>query len=268
MFMRSGLLLGALFLLAPGTASADGERPASGDWTGFYIGGNVGYGFADHDATLTVFSPAGAPLPTNFPLKYGLEPEGAFGGAQIGYNHQIDRIVLGVEADIQGSDINDRSTTSFVNPGNPNVISSFDYTAKLDVDWFGTVRGRLGYALENTLVYVTGGYAYGEVSYSALYDFPPPGPGQSFGTAKFNDTEDGYVLGAGIEHAFCKDFSLKFEYQYIDLGKREVEGQLFFSDGRPSGETFKTDVDADFHTLRVGINYKFGDRTEPIASLK
>lgn len=70
-----------------------------------------------------------------------------------------------------------------------------------------------------------------------------------------------------MEHAFCKDFSLKFECRYIDLGKRNVEGQLFFSDGRPSGETFKTDVDADFHTLRVGINYKFGDRTEPIVSV-
>lgn len=265
---HSKLLVGALLIVAPNIAVAD-DYPTITNWTGLYIGGNAGYGFADDDnSTINVFNPAGAPLPTNFPLKYGLEPEGAFGGGQIGYNHQIDRVVLGVEADIQSADINDDSTTSFVNPGNPNVISSFDYIAKLDIDWFGTVRGRLGYAFDRTLVYVTGGYAYGEVSYSALYDFPPPGPGQSFGTAKFKDTEDGYVLGAGIEHAFCKNLSLKLEYQYIDFGDRDVEGQLFFNNGRPSGETFKTNVDMDFHTVRVGLNYKFGERHEPVASLK
>lgn len=259
-----------LMFAATSTCSAFADDHAqSASWSGFYIGANGGYGFSDGESSeITVFNPAGIALPTTSPLRYGLEPEGGFGGGQVGYNHQFGALVVGVEADIQASDINDDSRTTFVNPGDPNVISPFDYNASIDIDWFGTVRGRLGYAYDRTLLYLTGGYAYGEVSYSALYDFPPPGPGQSFGTAKFSDRKDGYVLGAGVEHEFCENISLKVEYQYIDLGDHDVSGELFFRDGRASGETFRSEVDVDFHTVRVGLNYKFGDRREPAAPLK
>lgn len=235
------------------------SAPEAMTWSGVYLGGNVGYAFSrDQTSELTVFTPGGLPIPTFGPLTYALEPEGAFGGAQLGFNLQSGRLVFGLEADIQGADIGDHSLTVFANPGNPNNIAPFGYEASLDIEWFGTVRARLGYAWDRTLVYVTGGFAYGHVDYSASYDFLPLGPGQSFGVAGAGGTETGYAIGGGLEHAFDRNWSLKLEYQYIDLGDLDVEGRLFFRDGRPSGETFRTSVDLDFHTVRVGLNYRFG----------
>jgi outer membrane immunogenic protein len=256
---RSTLFILALLGAGLSGAEAEAAEPAV-NWSGLYLGANGGYAWSDGDeSTLKVFTPAGAVIPTFAPLRYSLEPEGPFGGGQIGFNHQTGELVLGVEADIQASDIDDDSFTVFANPGNPNNIAPFAYDASLKIDWFGTVRARLGYAWDRSLVYVTGGLAYGQVDYRALYDFLPVGPGQSFGRASSRDTKTGYVLGAGFEHACDRNWSLKLEYQYIDLGDETVEGALFFRDGRPSEETFKTDFDADFHTVRVGLNYRFGD---------
>jgi outer membrane immunogenic protein len=243
--------------------------PDARDWNGVYLGGNFGYGFGHKETSdISVFTAGGAPIPTFAPLTYALDPDGVFGGGQLGFNVQSGRLVFGVEADIEKADISGSSLTVFANPGSPNNIAPFGYDASASVDWFGTVRGRLGYACDRTLFYVTGGLAYGHVDYSATYEFLPLGPGQSFGLASASGFETGYVIGGGLEHAFDANWSLKLEYQYIDLGSKDVTGQLFFANGTASGETFKTSVDSEFHTIRVGLNYRFGDRPEPATSLK
>ncbi|NJM36129.1 MAG: porin family protein [Rhodomicrobium sp.] len=235
-------------------------------WTGFYLGANAGYAWSDSDrSNIEVFrSPQdGGTLYDSGPLPYELSPEGGFAGVQLGYNHQSGNIVLGIEADIQASDIGDSSKTSFVDPGE---IADFDYFASADIEWFGTVRGRIGYSFDRTLLYITGGFAYGEVNYQADYVFTDPACCTgSFGVVGGGETKTGYVLGAGIEHMLDANWSLKAEYQYIDLGTLDVDGALFFSDGSPSGETVESKIDADFHTVRVGLNYRFGGaEAEPL----
>src|SRR5215470_8095545 len=132
------------------------DGPAVQSWAGFYIGVNSGYAWSDH--TDKFAQPAFGIFPQ------GINPQGAFGGGQIGYNWQgilHPNLVLGVEADIQGAEIRDGNPGKFVGQG-----------AKSNLDYFGTVRGRLGLAFGSSLIYGTGGLAYGgirnEVTESAL----------------------------------------------------------------------------------------------------
>ena len=131
--------------------------PALYSWTGFYIGGNVGYswGNADTDfnaAPVTVATTAGPFTIPGFIGTEAVKPTGFIGGGQIGYNWQlVQNWVAGVEADIQGSGEKTRNSfdvaSTYVNPfGGPlgTAVATTAYEAK--ISWFGTVRGRLGYS--------------------------------------------------------------------------------------------------------------------------
>jgi outer membrane immunogenic protein len=229
-------------------------------WNGFYIGANAGYGWGDDNGgNIRVFNPAGQQYASG-PLRYDLDIDGAFAGLQAGVNRQFGKLVVGLEADIQTSGIDGNSRTSFAPPN----IYAFDYRASLDIEWFATVRGRLGFAWDRTLIYVTGGWAFGEFKYDARYLITDPrGPG-GFANLRSKDTETGYVLGAGIEHAFGPAWSLKAEYQFIDLGGGNAEGALFRADGTPTGERVKADFDTQFHTVRIGLNYHFHRDERPL----
>jgi outer membrane immunogenic protein len=229
--------VGLNYHLLPGDEGSsdykDGIMPAPA-WAGFYIGVNGGYGwsagsdqFSFHDTDTGETSE-------------GLNPKGAFGGGQIGYNWQMSgsRWVLGAEADIQASGISE--TFNF---GEGAVQKS-------SLDWFGTVRGRIGYALGSSLLYTTGGLAYGRINDNA------------FGEFKKNETVTGYVLGGGYEYKFSPAWSLKAEYQYINLGKNDPTIE---SDGRTlsSFGVFKLNDDS-FHTVRAGLNYHLLPAYEPL----
>jgi outer membrane immunogenic protein len=202
------------------------------NWTGFYFGANGGYGWSPYSNQLAD--------PTNtFPFG-GLAPKGGFGGGQIGANWQwpTTQIVLGIEADIQGGRIGDSSTwTPF--PGTSTTSTS-------EIDSFGTVRGRLGYAFDRLLVYGTGGFAYGHVNNSEVF---------TNGIAyNVSNESTGWVAGAGIEWAFAPRWSLKSEYQYIQLGKNDPVSPLSGPFSSFPGTTLHNDA---FSTFRVGVNYKF-----------
>ncbi len=237
--MLRNLVLGAVSSLAlvsaasaadmyvPGPAGPGGykDAPYFYNWTGFYAGINGGYGWGSGDV-LSSYSNANADF----------TPEGWFGGGQIGYNWQRDRIVLGVEADIQGAGI-DGSVTTSTGYGSVNL------------DWFGTIRGRLGYTLrDNALVYATGGFAFGGVQDKVT----------SFGLSTSNsELVTGYVLGAGVEYAFNPKWSVKAEYQYLDFGKDTMSAGI-----RPY--TASLDADHAYNTVRVGLNYHFIPAYEPL----
>ena len=193
-------------------------REAALDWQGFYAGVNGGYAWGnDHAATLS--GPGGG-------VTFGnLAPDGWFGGGQFGYNAQFNQLVLGVEADLQGGDISD-STRGF----GPT-------TANVDINWFSTVRGRIGYATGPALLYVTGGLAFADVDYNVT------APGV---TLSKSDIKTGYVLGGGVEWAFDPNWSVKTEYLFVDLGSETV-----------GNGTFASRTETDFHTVRVGLNYRF-----------
>jgi outer membrane immunogenic protein len=261
------LTLGGLAIAGAGTIStahaADIYRPDRGgykdspiispvqSWTGFYIGVNGGYGFNRDSDDIRYFVAGG----TQVNRGAGFESDGAFGGGQIGYNWQRDRFVFGIEADIQGGDISDRFNQVSA-PG--NAIAGLRPQGRQDIDYFGTVRGRIGYAFDQTLVYFTGGFAYGSVDQRVNVLTPGGALAASF---RKDDTETGYVLGGGIEQKLTPAWSIKAEYQYIDLGSTRLTGTAPALGGIG---TFTNDIDTNFHTVRVGLNYKVGQDYEPL----
>ena len=260
-------LLGTVGLIALGAAPAfAADLPARTytkapayvaalyDWSGFYIGVNGGGGVANDRSIIVNETFAGAPFVSGTWPGFGnfgsRNASGGFGGGQIGYNWQATSWVFGVEADIQGSGIKGSQGATLPYIVDPNTIS-VGTTEKLD--WFGTVRGRLGYAWDRFMIYGTGGFAYGETK-SAL------GMTDTFGFVAGNAntvTRTGYVVGGGAEYAFSPNWTVKAEYQYIDLGKGTL-GATEFLAGAPTAFAVSNTTRYDYHTGRIGINYKWG----------
>jgi outer membrane immunogenic protein len=258
------LLIGAAGLCGfATTASADGYQkkrhyapaPCCFSWSGFYAGINGGYGFSADDDPVVWRETFGL-LPFFGPVNAGsLDIAGGFGGIQVGYNAQNGPWVIGIEADLQGADISDSAsaTTSYL-----GGTATFDTTHR--VGWFGTFRPRLGYTWDRTLLYATGGFAWGSVKHTMRW-------ADDFGFLAQDTTSSmqvGYAVGGGIEHAFNCCWSVKLEYQYIDLGKEDyVAPELIALTQQPvTGLAIHSQADTDFHTIRVGLNWRWHDRRD------
>lgn len=191
-------------------------------WRGFYAGLNGGYAWGSGDPIIVTQGVTTGALDA-------IDPSGWFGGGQIGYNAQFGNFVLGVEADLQGGAI-DGSTS-----GNAGALGP--YTASSEVNWLSTVRARAGFAADRMLIYATGGVAWADMDFSL-----------SDGATTFsgNDTLTGYAVGAGVEWALGLNWTARAEYLYVDL-----------EDAKFSGGGTAASFDNAFHTMRVGLNYKF-----------
>ncbi|MGO9172828.1 MAG: outer membrane protein [Rhodomicrobium sp.] len=248
----SGFLLLSTIALAPVAAhAADLYRssppppsyapPAayvdSYSWAGFYAGINGGYGWSDGGNSIGY---------NDGDQSSRAQPQGGFGGGQIGYNFQSGSFVYGVETDFQGGDLSDRVTGLTAN-GN-------DFSSRESVDWFGTVRGRLGYAFGRTLIYGTGGFAYGDVRQHAFVT-----DGTDSVSLRNSGVQTGYTAGGGIEYKITPAWSLKGEYQYIDLGSEKLSG---FDNGNTA--VTSSGLDTSFSTVKIGLNYRFGGGAEPL----
>jgi outer membrane immunogenic protein len=243
------------------------------DWTGFYIGGNAGYswGRARTDGALTgtqnvsVFRTAGPLLISSvdtilgaLPLSGRTNVNGFIGGGQAGYNWQRGTWLFGVEADIQGSDERGRGDVCFT-AGCP--LGSTVFTANYKLDWFGTARARVGFLpTDRILLYATGGLAYGRISADA-----PLLP------LSWGSTRAGWTVGAGVEAALDRNWSVKLEYLYMDLGNvgggsssATAVTNALNTPGPGFNTVTTTTLAAAFNTrftdniLRAGVNYRFG----------
>ncbi|MEA2984827.1 MAG: outer rane immunogenic protein [Alphaproteobacteria bacterium] len=172
--------------------AAPARAYAAYNWMGPYIGGNLGYQWGDIAPT---------------------KPSGGAFGLQAGYNWQHSQLVLGVETDVQWSNAEDA-----VAP------------LKFRNTWFGTSRGRVGYAMNNVLAYGTGGFAYGGVELTA-------------GGLSQSQTQFGWTLGVGAEVGLTQNWTAKVEYLYLDL-----TDHMYFT-GTSHG--------LESSLLRAGVNYKF-----------
>jgi outer membrane immunogenic protein len=188
-------------------------------WTGWYAGLNAGYGWGGEaihisgDPAVTVaIGIANGVVPSTI----AKDLKGFIGGGQVGYNHQFGQWMLGVEADIQWSDIKRNQTILTAVPG---PFPPFRTSDEQKLEWLGTLRGRVGFSpAAPWLIYGTAGLAYGQVAvsgYSAL-NFPalPICTGTYCGASSLSSTEVGWTAGGGFEFAFARAWSVKAEYLY------------------------------------------------------
>jgi outer membrane immunogenic protein len=229
--------------------------PPAPIWTGFYVGLNAGGTWADSSATVTSL-----PLLPGAEVLAGLASGGLsgnssggfIGGGQIGYNYQFyNNFVIGVEADIQGlaKSSGNGQLNTFVNPVWTNV------SVNGSLDYFGTVRGRLGWLFTPTLlIYGTGGFAYGGVTLNSSV-YQSFGNVAGLGSSSFSDTLTGWTAGGGVEWMFLPNWSAKVEYLRYDLGtvnQTAIVSQV----GVPyMGTTTRARIEGN--VVRAGLNYHF-----------
>jgi outer membrane immunogenic protein len=245
----------------------DAPYVAPFSWTGFYLGVNAGAAWVQSDVTLTsnpvFFGPGGVGGPDG-PASLDRDGSARFrdtvftGGGQIGANWQMGTLVLGIEADLNAVRFS-ASADSGVRPTPPLSpgLGTYRFIESVDSDWLATARARLGYAMDRTLIYVTGGAAW------AKFDFTQQsGPFSGCGggplctvTSSASGTKTGWAVGGGFEYAFTNNWTLKGEYLHADLGSVSFADNLAAGGFPAASFTHKADLTMDL--ARVGINYKF-----------
>jgi outer membrane immunogenic protein len=213
-------------------------------WSGFYIGGHVGYGWGR--------STTGVGLPDALDCGGGASCEsisydtnGAFGGGYLGYNWQVNSIVFGLEA--EGGYIGAKKTVfSTIAP---------DHRFETSYGGYGAFTGRVGVAVDRALFYAKGGLAVARIKNEALDDFPTPDPEH---VGRSDTTRLGWAVGGGMEYALTNNWIVRGEYLYMGFDNKTVSDLGDGSGGvppatDPSPYTFRDHL----HTARVGLAYKF-----------
>jgi outer membrane immunogenic protein len=218
------------------------------NWSGLYIGGNVGNGWGNGSTDILPSNP-GNVFDT---ITLDRRPNGVLGGAQIGYNWQIGSIVTGLEADIQGSAIKGSGQTALVGNVDPGTASTSS-----ELSWFGTVRGRFGVTVTPALLlYATGGLAYGQIRDSATVQINNP-PFNDRWPASISNTRVGWTAGAGGEWMFAHNWSAKLEYIHVDLGNTSATATDITDNNDPLSDTTSYKWNHQYDIVRAGVNYHF-----------
>lgn len=212
-------------------------------WTGPYLGVNIGGGWMN-GGNGQVWSLDPVTGTNTMWSKSGSGNAGVIGGVQVGYNYQVTPMfVVGGETDFQGSTLgggyNGAYNAVVADALNGNSVAG--YTGATKLNWFGTVRGRLGVVPLSPalLVYGTGGFAYGDVSRTGTYG----------GT---NAMQVGWTAGGGVEYAFTPAWSIKAEYLYSSLSGQNQ--QSWFNTPLSLNNVNNS---TSWNTIRAGVNYHF-----------
>jgi outer membrane immunogenic protein len=264
--MKKHLAAMALLLLSPSFAHAADlaakpyvKAPVAAalpyvSWNKCYVGVSGGYMFTagNHDTTITANDANLALSQTlnNVPTSLSSDPNGGIVGGQLGCNWQTGNLVLSGETDISWTSLRNTSAVTL----GPFAVTT---TYHDELQAFGTARARIGYAAGPTLLYATGGLAYGNQKESASIIPGPAGillNGSQLAGAR-SDWRAGWTAGAGVEYLFNPSWSLKGEYLYYDLGHSSLLATTFAGAPAESGNFSHRN---DGHIVRVGINYQFG----------
>ena len=213
----------AAAVIVPAAQAADLGRPSLKDdadygpprylWTGFYAGLQAGYAWGESRQTNT----------TTLVTTGNYDFDGFVGGGTLGYNFQSGQLVWGVETDISYTDVSGSSTVAC------------GLGCSSSIDWLWTLRGRLGLDMNGWMPYVTGGLAVAD------------GHVSTNGSGSSSDTLVGWTAGGGVEVKLDRNWSVKAEYLYVDLG--DMRNPI-------PGFSIRGDFD-ELHIVRAGINYKF-----------
>ena len=242
--------LGLLVLAAPAIAAEMVPPPEVYDWTGFYVGGNLGAAInsstVDHNVNSGDLGDIGKELKDTIQ-----DSQTVFtGGGELGYNWQFNGgWVLGAEADFNFTDFNaSRHRTRDLGD-----FGKVDTDLSLKADWFGTLRGRLGFAVDNWLFYGTGGAAYGNLQAQGKIAFD--NDNGDFFKGSESTTKWGWTAGGGAEYAFDQSWIVGAEVLYVNLGSSD-----FNVNNGPLNiihENIKAHVDEAFTVVRATAKFKF-----------
>jgi outer membrane immunogenic protein len=214
------------------------------NWTGLYLGGTAGGGIANSDHLDRDGLFDGEAGNTKFQEGFGMV------GVTAGYNWQFGHTVLGIEGDYNWANVDNTQTFS-----NNDLAGS---TTRFQMDQFATLRGRAGLALEQTLIYATGGVAFAHIRNTTTFSDSEDGP---FAQASESKWKTGLAVGAGVEVALTHNWSLKGEYMLMQFqgsnaGINEL-GTTFNECGSTS--PCRMNYSESVQLARVGLNYKFGN---------
>jgi outer membrane immunogenic protein len=226
-FIVASALLAASVTAAKAADVVVQEPVAAYNWSGVYVGGQIGYvagGKVNHDYDFDSESE----------WNYRLSPRGAFGGIFGGYNYQLDGgVVLGVEGDFNWGSVK----------ASGDNVSVDRYTSSTKLDWAGAARARVGYAFDRFMPYIAGGPAIAHFRFEELDN-------GSFNSSA-SGTVTGWTIGAGGEYAVTDNWTLRGEYRYTQYGKKD------FIASQPDVAEDQWTARVRTHDLRLGVAYKF-----------
>jgi len=203
---------------------------AAGQWSGFYIGGHAGGLWGDIDTThvsnnVDFYNFAAGST-------FDFSPSGVLGGAQLGYNFQMSSFVFGIELSGSASDLDETQ------------LHGWDDVETAESDWNASASARAGFAWQNSLLYIKGGYAVADIQHSVADD-----SGVERGTFSSSENHGGYTVGGGFEHMLSPDVSFGLEYNFISLEEDQhstIDNEL---------EPVVHDIEATLHTVTARLNW-------------
>lgn len=221
--------------ITAGLVLCGGVTAHSHEWSGMYAGINTGVGFGSFEYSTTYQI-----LDDRWTEADDLKAFGLMYGAQAGYNHAFRSFVLGVEADFQFTGILAHDH-GYIDYG----WSREDIRVGTNVDWFATIRPRVGILFDRVMVYGTGGLAVGRMEEFVEYfgDEPERYEGGA-------DIKPGWVAGAGVEYAMTDRLRLKTEYFFTAFDRRR-------RGANPGNDVVRAHTDIGFHAVRIGVNWAF-----------
>ena len=243
--------------LKHGAAPSSQSAALAINWTGFYIGGQAGYAYGDNHGAYNLSTPSG--VVGSDALSH--DAQGVIFGAHVGYNHQFDNFVAGLEGSVDGTSLIKRETIGASDANSDNAV----LTSLVQSDIQGAMRARAGYAFGRFLPFAAGGLAIG--SFGTQSDLASSnaalGLYDGFATKGLQwTTRVGWTVGGGVEWAVNNNWSIRGEYRYSDFGKLADTPSValpatIYAGGRH----------LDQNQVQFGFSYKFGELapTEVIA---
>lgn len=228
--MKISLIALVSLLGVCGAPPAFAQQASTTDWSGAYLGAQLGYGFGNTSSVTTN-------LVGTFPVPFDYSSDGALGGVHAGYNFQSGSFVLGIEGDAEVAAIEDQQSV---------YIYDVTYSSKTTADFVASLRARSGVAFDRLLIYGTGGVAFGQVEIAYDCDACVSEAGAA---STLDDLRVGWTAGVGAEYSLTSDISLRLEYRYTDLGSKrliDVEQVADYHDNRFT-----------FGAVRFGASFHF-----------
>ena len=240
--------LGIFFVQAASAQSVMPFSPARAEnafnWSGFYIGGQFGSGWGTIQSTQIA---PGSAYPVGFAYNSS-HPRGVLGGIYGGFNYQFNNpVVVGIDVDYSWADLSGSAATL-------DPTGAFNNIQPRKVNWISTVTGRVGYAVNNWLIFGKGGWAWArETSGNSVFNIAT---GALVAGSIATHARNGWTIGAGVEWAFARNWVAKLEYDYIRFSSLELTGGLNTLTGAAITVANVNDT-TNIHVAKVGVSYLF-----------